>query len=206
MGDRSRSLILLRRSRFVAAALASAGVAQACHAERPVSTVTTLASASTSPATTGSGGPLDRDGDGILDKDDKCPNAPGPAPEGCPKPCLMIVPYAAIQINARIFFANGSAKLRPASMPILDDIAQVMIGQPKLVVEVQGHADKSEANAHVLSKQRAAAVRDALIQRGVSDLRLSAVAYGIQMPFGDPKTAEGREQNRRVSFKVVDGG
>ena len=69
-------------------------------------------------------------------------------------------------------------------------------------VEVDGHTDNTgsaSVNAR-LSKQRAEAVRQYLIEHGVPEDRLTAKGYGPSKPIASNKTAEGRAQNRRVEL------
>jgi outer membrane protein OmpA-like peptidoglycan-associated protein len=75
-------------------------------------------------------------------------------------------------------------------------------------VEVQGHTDATGDPAYnlALSEARANAVRRALIERGVPAELLSARGYGPQRPVGDNATPEGRRQNRRVAFEVLERG
>jgi len=73
-------------------------------------------------------------------------------------------------------------------------------------VEVQGHTDNRGGAAlnKALSQKRAAAVMKALVTRGIDKSRLVAKGYGPDLPIADNTTDEGRQQNRRVQFKIVD--
>ena len=104
----------------------------------------------------------------------------------------------------RIEFASGSAQLLPASTAVLDAIAKAH-ACCKGVVRIEGHTDdRGQAAANqTLSLDRANAVRNELVKRGITADRLTAEGYGPSRPLADNNTPEGRQQNRRIEFKVV---
>jgi OOP family OmpA-OmpF porin len=102
-----------------------------------------------------------------------------------------------------ILFETGKSSLKPESTPTLKEIAADLKGHADLSVEIQGHTDnvgKAPDNL-ALSEARAAAVKAALVgQYGVSEAQLTTKGYGDTKPVGDNKTAEGRQNNRRVEL------
>ena len=102
-----------------------------------------------------------------------------------------------------ILFETGKSNLKPESTPTLKEIAAALKGHADLSVEIQGHTDnvgKAPDNL-ALSEARAAAVKAALVgQYGVSEAQLTTKGYGDTKPVGDNKTAEGRQNNRRVEL------
>jgi OOP family OmpA-OmpF porin len=161
------------------------------------------------PKTNGCPPPKDRDKDGILDADDACPDAPGPAnpdpkKNGCP---AARVESGQIKILERVEFENNSAKLRPESDRILNAVLDVMNAHPEFgKLAVQGHTDNHGAAAYNkrLSEQRAAAVMKWLIDHGVARARLSAQGFGLERPIDTNNTEEGRQNNRRVEFHILE--
>jgi len=102
-------------------------------------------------------------------------------------------------------FESGKSSLSSESYPILVNAVQVLLSNPDMKVEVQGHTDNigSESFNKKLSEQRAETVKRFLVAKGVPAARLSTVGVGSSNPVADNKTAEGRSLNRRIEFKVL---
>jgi OmpA-OmpF porin, OOP family len=146
----------------------------------------------------------DTDNDGVNDEDDKCPNRAGPASnQGCPeitKEVLEKINFAA----KNVFFATGSYKLLPKSFKSLDEVANIMKSDDLLQIQIDGHTDDQgdDAKNMSLSDNRAKAVREYLVSKGVPEARTSSTGYGETKPVADNKTAAGRAKNRRVEMTV----
>ncbi|WP_086608668.1 OmpA family protein [Erythrobacter donghaensis] len=105
------------------------------------------------------------------------------------------------EVNLKgVFFDTGRYTLRPESDAELDVVVALMVAQPQLTMQVVGHTDStgSVSGNLTLSAQRANAVVDALIERGVDGSRLSAIGMGSNQPIASNATEAGRAQNRRV--------
>ncbi|NNK74360.1 MAG: OmpA family protein [Flavobacteriaceae bacterium] len=105
-----------------------------------------------------------------------------------------------------ILFESGSAKIQPQSYGIIRQISQVLMQDDSIRLNIEGHtdADGTEESNLKLSKDRAEAVRKALIDVfKISGERLSSSGKGESEPVGDNKTTDGKAQNRRVVFKKV---
>lgn len=154
------------------------------------------------------GCPPDRDTDGIPDAVDACPDRrgdpnPDPAKNGCP---TVEVGSKEIFILDQVEFDTGKATIKPVSDPLLDKVATVLKDHPDLAkIEVQGHTDNrgSAALNKNLSRDRAEAVRKALVKRGIADNRLTSKGYGPDKPIETNDTEEGRQKNRRVQFVIM---
>ncbi len=149
---------------------------------------------------------LDDDGDGVLNKDDKCPLQPGPADnQGCPR--VVVQPEAKkIELREKVQFDTGKATIRPESDKLLDDVASVLKEHPEIKsVVIEGHTDSSGSAAtnRRLSQARADAVMKAIVARGVEKARLSAKGFGPSKPVASNDTPEGREANRRVEISIA---
>jgi len=105
-----------------------------------------------------------------------------------------------------IFFETAKATLLETSLAELDRLAEALQRHPSLRLEVGGHTDAvgSDADNQILSEQRAKAVYDYLILRGVSSKRLTYRGYGESRPIATNDTPEGRAQNRRTTLAPLD--
>jgi len=102
-----------------------------------------------------------------------------------------------------ILFDSGSANIKPQSYGIIRQISQVLIQDESINLNIIGHtdADGPDDTNLKLSKDRAAAVRQALIDvYKISGKRLVTDGKGESEPVGDNKTSDGKAQNRRVEF------
>src|SRR5579864_3908474 len=112
--------------------------------------------------------------------------------------------FAALLSGEQIQFASGSAAIDGRSAPLLDKLARAVRACPG-AVRVEGYTDtvgRGRIN-RALSDRRAAAVRDALIARGVPAERLKAHGYGARRAIADNATEAGRAKNRRIEFHVL---
>ncbi|MBT8299806.1 MAG: OmpA family protein [Maribacter sp.] len=102
-----------------------------------------------------------------------------------------------------ILFDSGSANIQPQSMGIIRQISQVLQQEQGMSLMIEGHTDSDgeDASNMDLSKRRAEAVRNALIDiYKVSGSRLQTSGKGETEPVGDNGTTDGKAQNRRVVF------
>ena len=146
----------------------------------------------------------DTDGDGVNDEEDKCPNRAGPASnQGCPEITKEVIEK--INVAAKnVFFATGSFKLLPKSYKALDEVASIIKADDLLKIQIDGHTDAQgdDAKNLALSENRAKAVKDYLISKGVAEAATNSTGYGETKPVADNKTAAGRAKNRRVEMTV----
>src|SRR5690606_9461608 len=115
----------------------------------------------------------DDDGDSIAECPeplDQCPGQPGKAPDGCPGYENVVVTDTRIELKQTIFFDTGRATIKPVSFPLLDEVAQALQDHPTIRVRIEGHTDSQGKDAYNLrlSRQRAQAVRQYLMGRGVA--------------------------------------
>ena len=102
-----------------------------------------------------------------------------------------------------ILFSSGSADILPESMGIIRQVSQVLEQDKSSKLKIVGHTDSdgSDESNLLLSKQRAEAVKSALMSvYGVSETRLETEGKGESVPLKDNATALGKSQNRRVEF------
>jgi outer membrane protein OmpA-like peptidoglycan-associated protein len=111
---------------------------------------------------------------------------------------------SSVMEGTQINFQTATATIEDGSVEVLErltGIALACVGEG-VTVEVGGHTDNqgSDANNQALSEARAQAVVAFMAERGVPTDGLQAVGYGEGQPIADNGTAEGRAQNRRISF------
>lgn len=104
-----------------------------------------------------------------------------------------------------IFFDSGKSKLRDESQAELDRLYDIMDENPGIRVEISGHTDNvgSASFNKKLSQDRAKAVVDYLVEKGISADRLEYAGYGFDKPIATNDTEEGRQKNRRTEFKII---
>ncbi|MEO0811717.1 MAG: OmpA family protein [Myxococcota bacterium] len=162
------------------------------------------------------GCPDDNDGDGIADADDKCPNKAETYngiddQDGCPEKLktksLVNVTESKIEIKDKVYFKTGSARVLAKSNTLLDQVASVLKSYKHITkIEVQGHTDSrgNKRRNTRLSQQRAQAVVDYFVAKGLSADRFVAKGYGPEQPVASNRSRRGREQNRRVEFVILE--
>jgi outer membrane protein OmpA-like peptidoglycan-associated protein len=109
-------------------------------------------------------------------------------------------------ILKNIFFDVGQSALKDESINEVEKIKELILGNPNLTVQINGHTDNSgnAASNKVLSLKRATSVVDYLVSNGVSAARLSAKGYGSERPIvSNDDEIGGREINRRTEIEIV---
>lgn len=106
------------------------------------------------------------------------------------------------RIALYINFDLDKSSLRPDAMPVIDEIAKLLSGDPALALSIEGHTDSTgsaERNL-ALSAQRAESVKAALVGRGIAAERLSTQGYGSGRPLVAETDDATRAKNRRVEL------
>lgn len=156
------------------------------------------------------GCPLDEDEDGVPDYRDLCPNTPVGTEVnkwGCPVDEKVYEPIQKTEfvISGGISFETGKYTLLPNAFSELDKIVKVMIDYPATEWRIEGHTDNKgsyETNKQ-LSENRAKAVFDYFVKKGISNNRLIVEGFGPDKPIGDNNTETGRALNRRVTITLI---
>ncbi|MEJ5053243.1 OmpA family protein [Sphingobacterium sp. MYb382] len=151
----------------------------------------------------------DSDGDGVSDKFDKCPGTPAGTPvdgSGCP----IKFPEVQAPVNnvtagayfAPIQFEFDSSVLKTSSYATLDKLVKEL-RDAKGSVKLDGYASSEGTESYNLnlSKDRANAVKQYLVNGGVAASSITANGYGEANPVASNATEDGRVQNRRVEIK-----
>ena len=151
----------------------------------------------------------DNDADGVVDANDKCPNEPETKngyqdEDGCPDEVPAAVKKFTGVIKG-INFKNNSADIQKSSFKLLAEAVKVMKEYQDVRIEISGHtsSEGDAAKNQKLSQDRADAVKAYLVSAGISGDRITSVGFGSDKPIGDNKTSKGREQNRRIEFRLL---
>jgi len=120
------------------------------------------------------------------------------------------IPLEPIVVNAllelkNILFETNAFKLKTSSYLELDKLVDLLKQNPGVKVEIGGHTDNvgNAADNLKLSQNRAKAVVDYLVLKGIEATRLIAKGYGSTRPIADNGTEPGRARNRRTELKVI---
>jgi outer membrane protein OmpA-like peptidoglycan-associated protein len=102
-----------------------------------------------------------------------------------------------------LHFDTNSAVIKEESYQLLDRLVEYLNSEQGVKFEIAGHTDSdgSDADNLNLSNNRAKAVREYLIKRGVTANQLIAKGYGEKEPLVDNSTPEGRAMNRRTEIR-----
>lgn len=112
-----------------------------------------------------------------------------------------------VRLPDGVTFATGSADINPGFYETLNTVADSLIKYPNSLVDVYGFTDTTGSNAlnQRLSEQRAQAVADYLVARGVARARIDTRGFGEQYDYLRVKTGDGVAEplNRRVEIKII---
>ncbi len=112
---------------------------------------------------------------------------------------------AEVQAKTKIAFEPGSATVASDSRDTVNQIANILRECGPIRMEIQGHTDsqgREEMNQQ-LSQARAQSILNELRGRRIPTGSYSAVGYGETQPIADNGTEEGREENRRIEFRLI---
>lgn len=105
-----------------------------------------------------------------------------------------------------VIFEVAKSKIDPESFSELDILFNMMVENPKMVIQLEGHTDYlGDAKENLkLSQQRVEAVKNYLVSRGIGRSRLRTKAFGGAQPLSRDNTPEGHRLNRRVEVRILE--
>ncbi len=105
-------------------------------------------------------------------------------------------------IALSILFETAKYKIQKESLPIVQQIFELMKNNLTLKISIEGHTDNvgDAVSNKTLSNNRAKAIFDALVSNGIDKTRMSFVGWGQEKPIADNRTDDGKTKNRRVEI------
>jgi OOP family OmpA-OmpF porin len=118
---------------------------------------------------------------------------------------IILTPSGETMRLNNLIFPHGKAVIDPKSYGELDEVAQMMKENSKMVIQLEGHTDnQGSAKANMeLSESRVEAVKKYLVSKGIAKDRIKTKAYGGSQPLANEMTQEARAMNRRVEMRVL---
>ena len=118
---------------------------------------------------------------------------------------LLPIEEGQVVLLNQVFFEASTAKLKPVSYAELDNVVEMLLRNPGMTVEIGAHTHGgvSHALAMQLSSQRARAVADYLISKGIAKENVPYRGYGKMIPIASNDTAEGRKTNQRIELNII---
>jgi OmpA-OmpF porin, OOP family len=118
---------------------------------------------------------------------------------------IILTPSGETMRLNNLIFPQGKAVIDPKSFEELDEVAQMMKENSKMIIQLEGHTDNqgsSKANLK-LSEDRVEAVKKYLASKGIAKDRIKTKALGGSQPLSNEMTQEARALNRRVEMRVL---
>lgn len=108
-------------------------------------------------------------------------------------------------ILRNVQFDYDKYELKNSSFNELNKLVKVMLKDISFIIEIRGHTDNTGNETHNtnLSLNRAKAVKNYLVNKGISEKRINCLGFGSKKPISSNNTAKGRELNRRVEFMIL---
>lgn len=112
-----------------------------------------------------------------------------------------------VTFDSDVLFPLNSSYLTDKAKQELDKLIELLQDYPKASLIVDGHTDATgtEEYNQWLSEKRAESVKKYIVEKGLSDDRVTTYGHGQSKPVGANNTKEGRQQNRRVEVTIVTG-
>lgn len=124
-----------------------------------------------------------------------------------PRQRLVSLRENSLRLRKRIRFAPGTADISERSLPLVEEIADVLLRESRIkLIEIRGHTDNrgpQDVNQK-LSEERADAVRQQLMRLGVPSQRLQVRGFGASRPIVPNITSANRARNRRVDVAILE--
>ncbi len=113
-------------------------------------------------------------------------------------------PLEQVDLSA-IHFEYAKSELNPEAETPLEQVRQLLLKNPKAVIEVSAHTDAigTALGQMAVTQARAESVKDWLVAHDIKPQRVIATGYGATRPLASNSTEEGRKTNRRIQITVL---
>jgi outer membrane protein OmpA-like peptidoglycan-associated protein len=140
---------------------------------------------------------------GLIAKQPAPPQTPA-ARTAEPAPVVVTQTRDSLIVLSEVLFEVNSYKLKPEIFPQLDSLVEFLLANPSTRIEISGHTDSTGKESHNLglSENRADAVAEYVVDKGVPTSRVTFNGYGSSRPISTNDTEEGRRKNRRVEILI----
>ena len=110
-------------------------------------------------------------------------------------------------LTQMVHFDYDKSDLRPEDRAILDAKVPILQANADVKIRIAGHTDERGSDEYnlALGQRRAAAAKEYLVQRGISDSRIETVSYGEERPIAQGSDETAYQQNRRDEFEITAG-
>jgi len=141
-----------------------------------------------------------------IEDEDECPCTIGEGKKIAPPPPPPVLETGKSFVIKNIFFENDEWDLLPASFTSLDSLYDLLKTGNFKKIEISGHTSSTGSKERniFLSKNRAEAVKEYLVDKGLEEGMFECKGYGPAKPIADNSTVEGQAENRRVEFKILE--
>jgi uncharacterized protein (TIGR03382 family) len=154
----------------------------------------------------------DDDRDGIADRADLCPRQAeiingNSDDDGCADPgeSLVLLGSDRIDVLEPVTFAEQSAKLTPAAIRLLEQVAATLRAHPEIVrIRVGVHVNRRSGRDQSLSDKRAMAIREWLVQWGIAAPRIDSRGFGSEKLIVKAQRKDAGLVNNRVEFTIME--
>lgn len=118
---------------------------------------------------------------------------------------IVLTPSGEAIPLSHLIFSQGNAHIQPESYQELDEVAEMMRDNVRIVIQLEGHTDNlGNAKANMkLSQKRVEAVKKYLVSKGISKNRIRTIAFGGTQLLTTDVSPEGRNANRRVEMRIL---
>ncbi|MEZ4688123.1 MAG: OmpA family protein [Bacteroidia bacterium] len=106
-----------------------------------------------------------------------------------------------LPVPSVVYFDTDKSLIKNRYRESLDELAVSLITRPEIRIQISGHTDMEGSNGYnfQLGMARAQAVKEFLMERGVSSSRITTFSFGESQPAADNHSPEGRSLNRRAA-------